>query len=101
MKGSAEGPFKTSSSKRLQEPFENRREGVEINDALGFPAQEMKVLTQGAWLAVPYHVQIPKGPQDQNFKGEAFLLTVGAFLLTVKLLRLKSLKALIRRTFPL
>ena len=34
-------------------------------------------------------------------KGEAFLLTVGAFLLTVKLLRLQSLKALIRHTFPL
>ena len=31
----------------------------------------------------------------------AFLLTVGAFLLTVKLLCLQSLKALIRRTFPL
>ena len=34
-------------------------------------------------------------------KGEAFLLTVGAFLLTVKLLYLQSLKALIRSTFPL
>ena len=34
-------------------------------------------------------------------KGEAFLLTVGAFLLTVKLLCLQSLKALIRLTFPL
>ena len=33
--------------------------------------------------------------------GEVFLLTVGAFLLTVKLLCLQSLKALIRRTFPL
>ena len=33
--------------------------------------------------------------------GEAFLLIVGAFLLTVKLLCLQSLKALIRRTFPL
>ena len=36
--------------------------------------------------------------------GGAFLLTVGAFLLTVKLLclqSLKALKALIRRTFPL
>ena len=32
--------------------------------------------------------------------GEAFLLTVGACLLTVKLLCLQSLKALIRRTFP-
>ena len=30
-------------------------------------------------------------------RGEAFLLTVGAFLLTVKLLCLQSLKALIRR----
>ena len=33
-------------------------------------------------------------------KGGAFLLTVGACLLTVKLLGLQSLKAL-RRTFPL
>ena len=35
------------------------------------------------------------------FNGEAHLLTVGAFLLTVELLCLQSLKALIRRTFPL
>ena len=34
-------------------------------------------------------------------KREAFLLTVGAFLFTVKLLCLQSLKALIRCTFPL
>ena len=33
--------------------------------------------------------------------GEAFLLTDGAFLLTVKLLRIQSLKDLIRRTFQL
>ena len=33
--------------------------------------------------------------------GAAFLLTVEAFLLRVKLLCLQSLKALIRRTFPL
>ena len=33
--------------------------------------------------------------------GEAFLLTVGAFVLTVRLLCLHSLKALIRRTFSL
>ena len=33
--------------------------------------------------------------------GEVFLLTVGAFLLTVKLLCLQSLKALIKHTFPL
>ena len=33
--------------------------------------------------------------------GKAFLLTVGAFLLAVKLLCLKSLKALIGRTFLL
>ena len=32
---------------------------------------------------------------------EAFLLTVGAFLLTVKLLCLQSLKALIRLASPL
>ena len=34
-------------------------------------------------------------------RGEVFLLTGGALLLTVKLLCLQSLKALIRRTFPL
>ena len=34
-------------------------------------------------------------------KGEAFLLTAGVFLLTVKFLRLQSLKALFRRTLPL
>ena len=39
--------------------------------------------------------------ENTKEKGEAFLLTVGAFLLTVKLLCLQSLKALIRRTFPL
>ena len=33
--------------------------------------------------------------------GGLFLLTGGAFLLTVKLLCLQSLKALIRRTYPL
>ena len=33
--------------------------------------------------------------------GEVFLLTVGAFLLTVERLCLQSLKALIRLTFPL
>ena len=36
MKGSAEGPFK-SPSKRLQDPFKSLQEGVEIDDALGFP----------------------------------------------------------------
>ena len=34
-------------------------------------------------------------------KGGSLLLTVGAFLLTVKLLCLQSLKALMRHTFPL
>ena len=38
---------------------------------------------------------------ERGKRGEIFLLTVGAFLLTVKLLGLQSLKALIRRTFPL
>ena len=37
---------------------------------------------------------------EDFFQGEAFLLTVGAFLLTVKLLCLQSLKALIKHTFP-
>ena len=40
-------------------------------------------------------------PQYRIKLGEAFLLTVGAFLLTVQLLCLQSLKALIRHTFPL
>ena len=49
-----------------------------------------------------FQVQWFKGfPNPKIFMGEAFLLTVGAFLLTVKLLCLQSLKALIRRTFPL
>ena len=39
--------------------------------------------------------------QEALPKGEVFLLTVGAFLLRVKLLCLQSLKALIRCTFPL
>ena len=37
----------------------------------------------------------------ENYLGEAFLLTVGAFLLAVKLFCLQALKTLIRRTFPL
>ena len=39
--------------------------------------------------------------ERRKVKGEAFLLTVEALLLTVKLLCLQSLKALIRCTFPL
>ena len=35
------------------------------------------------------------------FWGGSFFTTIGAFLLTVKLLGLQSLKALIRRTFAL
>ena len=46
-----------------------------------------------------FRVKVP--PPPLNIMGEAFLLTVGAFLLTVKLLCLQSLKALIRGTFPL
>ena len=38
---------------------------------------------------------------DKYQGGKLFLLTAGAFLLTVKLLCLQSLKALTRRTFPL
>ena len=41
-----------------------------------------------------------KTPTSLN-QEEAFLLTAGAFLLTVKLLCLQSVKALLRRTFPL
>ena len=33
--------------------------------------------------------------------GEAFLLTVGAFLLTIELLCLQSFEVLVRHTFPL
>ena len=44
---------------------------------------------------------LPNARRRQFEKGEAFSLTVGAFLLTVKLLCLQSLKALIRRAFPL
>ena len=54
----------------------------------------------------PNPAQTPKEPSDPPpllqleppKRGEAFSLTVGAFLLTVKLLCLQSLKALIRRT---
>ena len=42
----------------------------------------------------------PGGQRESQKVGEACLLTVGAFSLTVKLLCLQSLKALIRRTFP-
>ena len=42
-----------------------------------------------------------KTSQVTSERGKRFWLTVGAFLLTVKLLCLQSLKALIRRTFPL
>ena len=43
--------------------------------------------------------KLPSPPPKNG--GSFFLLTVGASLLTVKLLCLQSLKALIRRTFPL
>ena len=48
----------------------------------------------------PFSVNFPN-PQLPNSKRGKLLLTVGASLLTVKLLCLQSLKALIRRTFPL
>ena len=40
-------------------------------------------------------------PSSLMSKGEVFLLTVGVFLLTVKILCLQSFKALLRRSFPL
>ena len=40
-------------------------------------------------------------PGVDNNRGGSFFLTVGAVLFTVKLLCLQSLKALIRRSFPL
>ena len=43
----------------------------------------------------------PKVQIPWKRRGEAFLLTVGASLLAVELLCSQSLKALIRRTFPL
>ena len=51
-------------------------------------------------LAVTYTAHMKLQPCHKH-PGEAFLLTVGAFLLTVELLCLQSLKALIGRTFPL
>ena len=69
--------------------------GIEIAscDFLRFPA----VSCSFAQIAALQSVTL----RPQKISGEAFLLTVGAFLLTVKLLCLQSLKALIRRTFPL
>ena len=52
------------------------------------------------YVTVP-KIQLSKEMGCCNVMGEAFLLTVGALLLTVKLLCLQSLNALIRRTFPL
>ena len=42
-----------------------------------------------------------KFPAPPLLLGEVLLLAVGAFLLTVELLCLQSLKALLRRTLPL
>ena len=50
---------------------------------------------------VTYSIRFRERQKTQKSRGEAFLLTVGAFLLTVKLLCLQSVKALIRRIFPL
>ena len=47
------------------------------------------------------HSMATKRKENNSELGEACLLTVGAFLLTLKLLCSQSLKALIRRTLPL
>ena len=67
-----------------------------------------KFVTGEHWTGSPNKSidQIGKSCQKMSEKrlfsaGKAFLLTVGAFLLTVELLCLQSLKALIRRSFPL
>ena len=53
-----------------------------------------------ARIAQEVDIEMPlKANDGARISGEAFLLTVGAFLLTVKLLCLQSLKTLIRRTF--
>ena len=52
-------------------------------------------------LAVAPPREVSSSKHNTLNTGEVFLLTVEAFLLTVKLLCLQSLKALIRRTFPL
>ena len=63
---------------------------TEVFDSLSHPSSELEI-----------HRTFASLPMQHTFLGEAFLLTVGAFLLTVKLLCLQSLKALTRRTFPL
>ena len=50
LKGSAEGPFK-ALSKRLQEPFKNPLQGVETDNALGFPGLKKSVPGSGAPVA--------------------------------------------------
>ena len=60
----------------------------------------MYMLKPGISLAPPPPLYTPL-PRRVLSRGEAFLLAVGAFLLTVELLCLQPLKALIRRTFPL
>ena len=46
-------------------------------------------------------VEKPTPKNENRFWGGAFLLTVGAFMLTVKLLCLQSVEVLLRHTLPL
>ena len=58
-------------------------------------------LESRSFVAVVVSWAVRSAPTSGKKKGEVFLLTVGGFLLTVELLCLQSLKALMRRTFPL
>ena len=57
--------------------------------------------TEGSFGLFFFSEKARVGGSGKMTSGEVFLLTVGVFLLTVKLLGLQSLKALIRCTFPL
>ena len=71
-----------------------------VNPILG---QHVLPMLQSYWgFIISFKVEVlQKAPPKQASKRGNFLLTVGAFLLTVKLLCLQSLEAIIRRTFPL
>ena len=76
--------------------------------SFGFPHGQDQPSSGGLYffrLGRHHHLSVEENPPEKTppkmKRGKLFLLTVGAFLLTVKLLCLQSLKALIRRTFPL
>ena len=71
--------------------------------ANGIPSFRLSFLILWGWGVVPAPSSLILALRSTSqvthlLMGEALLLTVGAFLLTVKLLCLQSLKALIRRT---